>query len=46
MQRGLFGSHERQWKSTDATCYTIKIDKGILAETERKRFAICTGCMR
>lgn len=41
-QRSLFGSHRMQWKSTNATCYTIKTDK---AETERKCFAICTGCM-
>lgn len=41
-QRSLFGSHQMQWKSTDATCYTIKIDKATLAETDRKCFAICT----
>lgn len=39
----LFGSHQMQWESTDATSYIINIDKGTLPETERKCFAICTG---
>lgn len=41
----LFGSHQIQWESTDIASYIIKIDKGILAETERKCFAICIGWM-
>lgn len=41
----LLGSHQMQWESTDATSYIITIDKGTVAETERKCFAICTGWM-
>lgn len=42
-QRSPSGSHQMQWKSTDATCYTTEIDKWTL-QRQRKRFAICPGC--